>query len=71
MAARVSLLCTACSRVNFINILCKAFMFVNLKSAKVTVKALVILRFWNLRIEKLGVSVLVKLTPDLLVTIRL
>jgi hypothetical protein len=35
--------------VNFINVLCKAFTLLDPKSAKLTVKSLVILRFWDWR----------------------
>jgi len=49
--------------VNFINVLRKAFMCIDHKSAKKTVKSLVFLRFWNLHVLKFRVDMLVKLTP--------
>ncbi len=50
--------------VNFINILRAAFAHAEPKSVKETVKLLVFLGYWDLRVQKLCINMLVKLTPD-------
>jgi len=50
--------------LNFINILRTAFMRLEPKSIRKTVKLSVFLHFWDLRAQKLLVNMLVKLTTD-------
>ncbi len=53
------------SGLNFINVLCTAFTWVEPKRVKKTVKLSVFLRFWDLHVQKLHVNMLVKLKPGL------
>ncbi len=49
--------------VNFSNILCAAFARVEPKSVKKELKSSIFLRFWDLRLQKLHINMLLKSTP--------